>query len=177
MLLPAKTPSLSHFGSRPAVSHLTPASFQTRTGATALIPDSFLTDVMGEVVDGTTGVQYEIADATVKKRLLEIERNSKLELDDMQRQAVISAIRNGVSILTGGPGTGKTTTINTIIRYFEMEESKMKHILLDTLFESLNLLPYPKFCASLLWHPGQLCGHPLTKSTALQPNPFDILSS
>lgn len=32
----------------------------------ALIPDSFLTDVMGEVVDGTTGVQYEIADANPK---------------------------------------------------------------------------------------------------------------
>lgn len=66
-------------------------------------------------------VKYEIADAVVEKRLLDIERSSELELDDMQRQAVIAAVRNGVSILTGGPGTGKTTTINAMIQFFESE--------------------------------------------------------
>ena len=35
-------------------------------------------------------------------------------------QAVIEAVNSGLLIITGGPGTGKTTTINTIIRYFEM---------------------------------------------------------
>lgn len=39
-------------------------------------------------------------------------------LDNIQKEAVIGAIQNGVYILTGGPGTGKTTTIRTIIRYF-----------------------------------------------------------
>ena len=39
----------------------------------------------------------------------------------MQRQAVIESISSGLIIITGGPGTGKTTTINTIIKYFESE--------------------------------------------------------
>lgn len=39
----------------------------------------------------------------------------------MQRMAVIEAARNGLLIVTGGPGTGKTTTINTIIQFFESE--------------------------------------------------------
>lgn len=44
-----------------------------------------------------------------------------MQLDEHQVQAVKEAVRNGLLIITGGPGTGKTTTINTIIRYFEME--------------------------------------------------------
>ena len=66
-------------------------------------------------------VQYDIADVAIEKRLLEIEKNADLQLDDMQRQAVIAAVRNGVLILTGGPGTGKTTTINAMIHFFESE--------------------------------------------------------
>ena len=64
---------------------------------------------------------YEIADVAIEKRLLEIEQNAELELDDMQRQAVVAAVRNGVLVLTGGPGTGKTTTINAMIHFFESE--------------------------------------------------------
>ena len=45
----------------------------------------------------------------------------QIELDELQEKAVMEAIQNGVFILSGGPGTGKTTTINTIIRYFERE--------------------------------------------------------
>lgn len=66
-------------------------------------------------------VKYDIADLAIEKRLLEIEKNAELELDDMQRQAVIAAVRNGVLVLTGGPGTGKTTTINAMIHFFESE--------------------------------------------------------
>lgn len=44
-----------------------------------------------------------------------------LELDGLQTQAVLESIKNGLLILSGGPGTGKTTTINTMIRYFEEE--------------------------------------------------------
>lgn len=44
-----------------------------------------------------------------------------LELDELQKKAVLTCLRNGLMILSGGPGTGKTTTINTIIRYFESE--------------------------------------------------------
>ena len=66
-------------------------------------------------------VKYEVADAVLEKRLSEIEKHTELELDDMQRQAVTTAVRNGVCILTGGPGTGKTTTINAMIHFFESE--------------------------------------------------------
>ena len=66
-------------------------------------------------------VHYEIADVAIEKRLSTIERNAELELDNMQRQAVIASVRNGVLVLTGGPGTGKTTTINAMIHFFESE--------------------------------------------------------
>ena len=66
-------------------------------------------------------VNYEIADVVIEKRLSQIEKNANLELDDMQRQAVIAAVRHGVLVLTGGPGTGKTTTINAMIHFFESE--------------------------------------------------------
>lgn len=40
-----------------------------------------------------------------------------MELDEHQAEAVKEAVRNGLLVITGGPGTGKTTTINTIIKY------------------------------------------------------------
>ena len=66
-------------------------------------------------------VNYEIADVAIEKRLMEIEKEAELELDDMQRFAVKAAVQNGILVLTGGPGTGKTTTINAMIQFFERE--------------------------------------------------------
>ncbi len=57
----------------------------------------------------------------VIKKIAIIERELSIELDDLQKEAVLQASQNGIFILSGGPGTGKTTTINTIIRYFERE--------------------------------------------------------
>ena len=54
-------------------------------------------------------------------RIYEIENKRGIELDDLQREAVIKSISNGILIITGGPGTGKTTTINTIINYYAQE--------------------------------------------------------
>ncbi|SFQ29789.1 exodeoxyribonuclease V alpha subunit [Lachnospiraceae bacterium XBB1006] len=55
-------------------------------------------------------------------RFLELEEKEQgITLDDMQKQAIRSAVQEGLLILTGGPGTGKTTIINAIIRYFEMQ--------------------------------------------------------
>jgi exodeoxyribonuclease V alpha subunit len=48
-----------------------------------------------------------------------IEAEEKIKLDDLQREAVMEAVTHGLTIITGGPGTGKTTTINTIIRYMD----------------------------------------------------------
>ncbi len=50
-----------------------------------------------------------------------IEKEEGFPLDEIQREALITAARNGLLVLTGGPGTGKTTTINAMIKYFEME--------------------------------------------------------
>lgn len=50
-----------------------------------------------------------------------IEKITGVSLDDLQRRAVIETQNNGVTIITGGPGTGKTTTINAIIRMFEAD--------------------------------------------------------
>lgn len=54
-------------------------------------------------------------------RVREIEQNESIELDEIQRQAVVEAACRGLLILTGGPGTGKTTTINAMIHYFASE--------------------------------------------------------
>lgn len=55
------------------------------------------------------------------KKIQGAEKQQGIELDELQRNAVLQSLRHGVLILSGGPGTGKTTTINTMIRYFEDE--------------------------------------------------------
>lgn len=60
-------------------------------------------------------------EAQIKKRIGEITAAEGLELEELQEKAVMECVKNGLFILSGGPGTGKTTTINTIIRYFEAE--------------------------------------------------------
>ena len=66
-------------------------------------------------------VTYDFSETAVEQRIRKIEQLSELELDEMQRTAVKEAVRSGLLVITGGPGTGKTTTINTIIQYFESE--------------------------------------------------------
>lgn len=61
----------------------------------------------------------------IRKKLERICAEEQIEPDELQIQAVIEAVNSGLLIITGGPGTGKTTTINTIIRYFEQEEMEI----------------------------------------------------
>ncbi|NLZ81721.1 MAG: AAA family ATPase, partial [Clostridiales bacterium] len=58
----------------------------------------------------------------IDRKLKYLEKDSGMELDPLQRMAVAEAVKNGILVVTGGPGTGKTTTINAIIKYFEIED-------------------------------------------------------
>lgn len=66
-------------------------------------------------------ISYDVPDIEIEAQIRKIEKQTEMELDEHQVEAVKEAVRNGLLIITGGPGTGKTTTINTIIRYFELE--------------------------------------------------------
>ena len=62
----------------------------------------------------------------VNGRLVQIEKETGTVLDEMQKKAVTEAASHGLFVLTGGPGTGKTTTINAIIRFFEGEGADLR---------------------------------------------------
>ena len=64
-------------------------------------------------------------ESRILDKIAKIEDESGIVLDEMQRRAVFEAIQNGVMILTGGPGTGKTTTIHIMLRYFEEEQMEI----------------------------------------------------
>ncbi len=66
-------------------------------------------------------VSYDVPQIEIETRIRAIEKGTGMELDQMQAEAVKESVCNGLVVITGGPGTGKTTTINTIIRYFELE--------------------------------------------------------
>lgn len=70
-------------------------------------------------------LECDMEEKLILRKLGKVEKALRTELDDMQRRAVAEAVRNGLLILTGGPGTGKTTTINAIIRYFETEDMEI----------------------------------------------------
>lgn len=70
--------------------------------------------------EGNEG-QNKAGELKVNKLLQELEKEQGIILDELQKRAVLQSVKSGVMILSGGPGTGKTTTINTIIRYFEAE--------------------------------------------------------
>ena len=66
-------------------------------------------------------INCEMPEDLMERRLRKVEESEQIELDPMQHKAVIESIKHGFLILTGGPGTGKTTTINTMIRFFDSE--------------------------------------------------------
>ncbi len=68
-----------------------------------------------------TDVEFEVSDARLDADLRSVSSGYGIELDGTQKAAVREAVKHGIFILTGGPGTGKTTTINAIIRVLEKQ--------------------------------------------------------
>ena len=71
-------------------------------------------------------IRYEVSLREAERQIQRIEADEEIALDDMQKTAVVEAARNGVLVITGGPGTGKTTTINALIRFFENEGMELR---------------------------------------------------
>ena len=71
-----------------------------------------------------TNSKFAMSETEAEKRIDSFEKESEISLAPEQRNAVVTALSGGCMILTGGPGTGKTTTINTIIKL--MCEMKLK---------------------------------------------------
>lgn len=72
-------------------------------------------------------IKYDIDRERLVSDIENTEERYSLTLDSDQREAVISAVENGLFIMTGGPGTGKTTTVKILVRYFM---SVGKHVIL-----------------------------------------------
>lgn len=66
-------------------------------------------------------LSFPVDKKSLERKVSSIEKTQKIELDQMQRTAVYQAVQNGVVIIMGGPGTGKTTTINMITQILEEE--------------------------------------------------------
>ncbi len=70
-------------------------------------------------------IRAAVNENEVERTIENIEAEGEIALDEIQKEAVRAAVEHGLMILTGGPGTGKTTTINAIIRYFEEEDMEI----------------------------------------------------
>ncbi len=66
-------------------------------------------------------VEFDVTAEEIDRRLARVEKGEGITLEDEQRQAIITSALRGLTVITGGPGTGKTTTINTMIHFFENE--------------------------------------------------------
>lgn len=88
-------------------------------------PRAYYTELRTAKMLHDLNITYKGTEADSRRRALVAARKTKTELDERQLEAVIRADSCGVLILTGGPGTGKTTTINTMIAMFEAEGLKI----------------------------------------------------
>ncbi len=74
---------------------------------------------MLHALHGETARKADGQDKETIQKIRQLEQALGITLDELQKRAVLESAKNGIVILTGGPGTGKTTTINILIRYFE----------------------------------------------------------
>lgn len=71
-------------------------------------------------------LDYPVSEYELQQAVEKLKQKSDIELDELQQKAVRQAVSSGLVIITGGPGTGKTTVINSIIRYFEQEGLELR---------------------------------------------------
>lgn len=71
------------------------------------------------------GVDFNMDEENAAPFLKSVEEESSITLSLRQKEAIIQSIINGVTVITGGPGTGKTTIILSIIRIFERMYKKV----------------------------------------------------
>lgn len=69
--------------------------------------------------------EYPLQEIEAQKILADIEKEENITLDEMQRQAILEAQKHGLLVITGGPGTGKTTIINSMLRFFEQQSMEI----------------------------------------------------
>lgn len=66
-----------------------------------------------------TTTKYDDVDINILDKIRQFEDENNIEFASSQKEAIIGSIENGIEIITGGPGTGKTTIINCITSIFE----------------------------------------------------------
>jgi len=70
-------------------------------------------------------VQMDNIDIDIDRAIEKIEREDNIRFANKQKEAIREAIKNGIIVITGGPGTGKTTIIKAIIKIFQEEGLKV----------------------------------------------------
>ena len=65
------------------------------------------------------------SNVSISKYIDNIEKNNKIKYDDLQNKAIYSGVNNNITIITGGPGTGKTTIIKAIVNII-IHEKRLK---------------------------------------------------
>ena len=82
------------------------------------------TNVSKKIIELSQGKKKEL-ELELETKITELEGKNGIELAGKQKEAIRESIENGILVITGGPGTGKTTTINSIIQMFEQEDFKI----------------------------------------------------
>ena len=82
------------------------------------------TNVSKKIIELSQGKKKEL-ELELETKITELEGKNGIELAGKQKEAIRESIENGILVVTGGPGTGKTTTINSIIQMFEQEDFKI----------------------------------------------------
>ena len=89
----------------------------------AYLPSFYFMERNTAVMLGNMDLSFPMSEEEWESRLTWLESCQEIEPDQSQLQAIRQALTQGISVITGGPGTGKTTTINQIIRLFEQDNA------------------------------------------------------